>query len=257
MKRIALMLAALLLLLSSAAAETSRVVDNAGMLTSSDVAILETAIADIRVTYDFDVVLLVEDTIGGRDIAYYAADYYDYGGFGVGENRDGIMLIVVKSGRQYYILNTGRGEKIFDYDTMIAMEDNFIPYLKVNNYTSAMGQFVKDVLDQLATYTPAGRAVKRANKLLPILLGVGAAAGLVVALILKGQMRTVRRKQNAASYVRDGSFHLTRAQDLYLYTTTVRHKIQTQSSGGFHGGGHGGGFTGSSGMHHTGHGGKF
>ena len=42
---------------------------------------------------------------------------------------------------------------------------------------------------------------------------------------------------------------------IYLYTTTVRHKIETQTSSGGHGG-HGGGFTGSSGTHHTGHSGR-
>ena len=66
------------------------------------------------------------------------------------------------------------------------------------------------------------------------------AVGLIVALVLKGQMKTVRRKQNAASYVREGSFNLTRAQDLYLYTTTTRRRIES-SSGSRSGGGGGGG----------------
>ena len=69
-------------------------------------------------------------------------------------------------------------------------------------------------------------------------------------------MRTVRRKQDAMSYVKKDSFRLTRSQDIYLYTSTTRQRIVEPSrSGG--GGGSSGGFHGSSGTHHGGHGGKF
>ena len=246
----------LVMLCPGALADASRVVDRAGVLTASDEAALEEAIAIIRETYAFDVVLLTESSIGNQSTAYYSDLYYANGGFGYGENRDGIMLLLVTGGgvgnRDYFIMNTGRGEKIFTDSVMYNMEDNFLPYLRSSNYAKGMGQFVLDVQAQLE----AAKPLNRANRVLPFTLGGGAAVGLAVSLALKGQMKTVRRKQNAASYIREGSFQLTRAQDLYLYTTTVRHKIETQSSSG-RSGGFGGGFTGGSGMHHTGHGGKF
>ncbi len=251
-----LLLLTLLTAFPSGLAETSRVTDRADVLSPSEEDKLEEAIAIIRETYQFDVVLLTEDSIGNQPTNHYAADYYDYGGFGYGDGHDGIMLLLVTGGgegnRDYFILNTGRGEKIFTDDVMYAMEDRFLPYLRSSNYGGGMSRFVLDVEAQLEASKPQNRA----GRVLPFTLGGGAAVGLIVSLVLKGQMRTVRRKQNATSYVRDGSFQLTRAQDLYLYTTTVRRKIETQTSGVRVGGG-GGGFTGSSGTHHTGHGGKF
>ena len=265
-----LILLTLLMMCPAAPAEVNRVTDRADVLSASDEDKLEEAIAIIWETYQFDVVLLTETEIDGqtsfkyysdeqldRVFKAYASDYYDYGGFGYGENHDGIMLLVVPGTAPgdggYCILNTGRGEKLFTDDVMYDMEDNFLPYLRSKNYYGGLSRFVLDVQARLEAYKP----LNRAGRVLPFTLGGGAAVGLVVSLVLKGQMRTVRRKQNATSYVRDGSFQLTRAQDLYLYTTTVRHKIETQSSsGGRGGGGHGGGFTGSSGTHHTGHSGR-
>ena len=97
---------------------------------------------------------------------------------------------------------------------------------------------------------------------LPIVLGAGLVVALIVVFILKGQMKTVRRKPDANSYVRDGSFQLTRAQDIYLYTTTTRRKIESDNNHGNHGsrGGSGGGsstFTSSSGNSYGGRGGSF
>ena len=100
---------------------------------------------------------------------------------------------------------------------------------------------------------------------LPMVLAVGLGVALIVVFILKGQMKTVRRKPDANSYVRDGSFQLTRAQDIYLYTTTTRRKIESDNNHGNHGshgshGGSGGGsstFTSNSGNSYGGRGGSF
>jgi uncharacterized protein len=198
-------------------------------------------------------VLQTKTSIDGKVPRYYAADYYDYGGFGYGENHDGIILLLVTGAgvgdRDYTIVNTGRGEKVMSDSTMYAIEDEILPYLQRSNYATAMARFVTGVESALADFTPARRTAKAA----PILILGGLAIGVIVALIFRSQMKSVRRKVGAASYIRDGSFQLTRVQDIYLYTTTTRHRIQTQSSGG----GHSGGFTGSSGTHHTSHSGKF
>ena len=256
------LLAVLLLVLAllpvvPALGETARVTDNADVLTGDQENALETAISVIRNTYSFDVVILTEDSIGNQSTYDHSDRYYDDGGFGYGENHDGIMLLLVTGGgegnRDYYIMNTGRGEKIFTDGVMYDMEDNMLPHLRFSDYYGGVSQFVIDVQHRLEGYKP----VNRAGRLLPVTMGVGLVAGLIVSLVLRGQMKTVRRKQNATSYVRDGSFQLTRSQDLYLYTTTTRRKIETSSSysGRSSGGGHS--FTGSSGTHHTGHGGKF
>ena len=254
MKRILALLLLLLLFVTPALADGNRVIDDADVLSSSDEALLEQAIALIRDQYQFDVVLLTKTSIDGKVPRYYAADYYDYGGYGYGDTHDGIILLLVTGAgvgdRDYTIVNTGRSEKIFDDDAMYEIEDAMLPYLRVSNYAGGMARFLTGVESRLEYMTPKNRTVRAAV----VMGGIGLAVGLIVALILKGQMKTVRRKIGAQSYIKDGSFQLNRVQDIYLYTTTTRHKIETQSSGH---GGHSGGFTGSSGTHHTSHSGKF
>lgn len=254
MKRILALLLLLLLLATPALADGNRVIDDADVLSASDETALEQAVAVIRDTYQFDVVLLTKTSIDGKTPRYYAADYYDYGGFGYGDKRDGIILLLVTGAgvgdRDYTIVCTGRGEKIFDDDAKYELEEAMLPYLRSSNFGSGMAHFVTGVNARLEYMTPKNRTTRAAV----IIFGAGLVIGLIVALILKGQMKTVRRKINAKSYVKDGSFNLNRVQDIYLYTTTTRRKIETSSSGGGHGGG---GFTGSSGTHHTSHSGKF
>ena len=235
--------------------EMERVVDQAKVLSADTVAALTAEIRDIGEKYQFDVVILNIDGIGNYTTYDFAADYYDYGGYGYGEGHDGIMLLIVPSTRDYYIMNTGSAEKIFSDSELTKIEDKIKPILKKNDYDAAEKKFVEMVAARLNAATPEGRA----GRLLPLLTALGAGGGAVTAGAMRSGMKSVRKKKGAANYIQKGSFRLHTSQDIYLYTTTTRRRIQTESSGSRPGGGGGfhGGFTGSSGTHHSGHGGKF
>ena len=251
-----LLLLLLLLLATSPALAANRVIDDAGLLSPQQESQLEEAIAEIARQYQFDVVLLLKQNIGNQAPRYYAADYYDYGGYGYNSTKDGIMLLLVTGAgvgnRDYCILNTGLSESIFTDGVLYDIEEDILPYLSRSSYYTALQLFVSRVAERLHYMNRS--PLERANALFPVLAVGGLIIALIVVFALKSQMKTVRRKKGAASYVREGSFQLTRVQDVYLYTTTHRQRIETNSSGGGHGGG---GFTGSSGTHHTSHSGKF
>ena len=81
--------------------------------------------------------------------------------------------------------------------------------------------------------------------------GLIVAASVVIALL--GQLKSVGVKRGAMSYVREGSFQVTRQRDLFLYRTVTRIKKEKPQSGGgggssthtTSGGGRAGGHTGS------------
>ena len=54
-----------------------------------------------------------------------------------------------------------------------------------------------------------------------IALAVGLVAGLLVTGNMRRKLKTVRKQDRAASYVRQGSMKLTNQRDLYLYYSTV------------------------------------
>ena len=261
MKRFFLILLALMLIALPALAE-NKVYDNAGLFTGGQINDWENQIEEIFQNEHFDIVLVTETSIGSATTQDYAADFYDYGGFGYGENSDGILLLLVVGGgvgnRDFFMLTTGRGETVFNQRVLYDLEDEILPSLRRSDFSSAVSRFVNGVQRRLIDARPKS-PVEKAGKRFPLLLILGTAVGLITVLIMKARMRTVRRKQNASSYIQKDSFRLTRRQDIYLYTTTTRQRI-VESSGGRGGGGFsggGGGFHGSSGTHHGGHGGKF
>ena len=250
MKKALAVLLLLLLLVSPALAENSRVVDQTDVLTTEEEQKLSEYIAGIREKYKFDVLILTMDSIGDRQGDYYAADYFDNNGYGEGPNHDGVCFFYVREGDRnentVFFVKTGSGERIFDPDTDDEIAEQIRPYMRQKNYGGAFATYVLEVESRLGAHQP----MNRANRMLPIFLLVGLLIGVMVALAFKSQMKIVRRKSGAMSYVRDGSFHLSRQQDIYLYTTTVRRRIETDSGRGSGGGSHGS-FTGSSGTHHT------
>ena len=60
------------------------------------------------------------------------------------------------------------------------------------------------------------------GKAILIALGVGLLVALIVTLIMKGQLKSVRFQRAASSYIRSGSFHLTQSYDLFLYRNVTR-----------------------------------
>jgi len=253
MKRLLPLLLALLLCAPCALSEMERVVDPSNVLTADTEARLTEKIQKIADQYQFDVVILNIGDIGSYTTYDFAADYYDYGGYGYGETHDGIMLLLVTDTRDYYLMNTGSAERIFKDSVLTDIEDDILPYLRKNRYEEAEELFVQKVENRLEAVTPLGRA----KRLFPLLMIVGAGIALIVVFSMKAGMKSVRRKRGAANYIQDGSFRLDRSQDIFLYSTTTRRRIETQSGPRIGGSGGGGGFTGHSGTHHTGHGGKF
>ncbi len=249
MKKALAVILLLLLFVTPALAENARVVDQADVLTGEEEQKLEEYIAGIREKYKFDILILTMDSIGDRQGDYYAADYYDNNGYGEGKNHDGVCFFYVREGDKnentVFFVKTGSGERIFDPDTDDEIAEKIRPYMRQKNYGGAIAKYVTEVEARLE----ANKAIKRATRLLPIFLGGGLLIGAIVAFSYKSQMKSVRRKASASSYIRDGSFRLSRQQDIYLYTTTTRRKIESNSNRGG-GGGHGS-FTGSSGTHHS------
>ena len=70
----------------------ARLVDNAGLLDEDEALELESKLDEISQEYDCDVVILTEETINGAEPMDYADDYFDYEGYGMGEDNSGILF---------------------------------------------------------------------------------------------------------------------------------------------------------------------
>ena len=66
---------------------------------------------------------------------------------------------------------------------------------------------------------------------------VGLVLALIVTSVLKGQLKSVRKQDQANSYVRSGSMQVTLSRDIYLYRHVSRTKRESSNSSGSRSGG--------------------
>ena len=75
-----------------------------------------------------------------------------------------------------------------------------------------------------------------------ISLVIGFVIAIIVVLVMKGKLKSVRMKDNATDYTVPGSMNITDGHELYLYSTVVATpKPRNDSSSGSGGSSHGGG----------------
>ncbi len=263
------------------------IVDQAGVLSDTEREDLNTRLQEFRDANQFDLVIVTTTGLDPDDRQDYADDFYDYNGYGYGADRDGILLLVninadgtYESGNSW-ISTCGSGITIFSYDTIQEMGQVLTPYLLACNYSTAFQQFITLAKAQYnsGSYGDAwedddwadnwndswadswnedqsfsvGSSGWDVRVIVIAALVVGVMGTVVVVLILKRQMISVRPARDAGRYVVDDSLRLRSSHDIFLYShvTQTRRPQQTDNSGP--GGGGGGGIhTSSSGSHHGG-----
>ena len=207
-------------------------------------------------------VIATTNSFDGKSVAAYADDLYDYSGFGVGESKDGCLLVVNPITRDWYISTTGFG--------ITAMTDAGIQYIgsqikkDMSNkaWNKAFTRFA-GLADKFVTKAKKGKPYDSGNlprsgaqilKGVLISLGIGIVAALIVIKKIKGDYeKAVRLSPDAKNYLADGSLQVVGSYDNFLYQNVSKVLIERESSGG------GGSSThsGSSGTTHGGGGGKF
>ena len=252
---LALMCVLLLLPVFSSFAENGKVLihDEAGIF-GADTYMLEEKARSLSREYGFDTVIwTTNDYMSDATMKRKSAAFYDRGGY----SENGIIMLITMNSRNrgYWICGTGGGVEL---EQKIS-DSVFLSYLKNGRYTQAASAWIDKVENYLSrgygmnssygnTKNAAPRDPAETKRTYSIIAVVASCViALIVVLVMRGKMKTARAKRDAADYLVRSSFNLTRVQDIYLYSTTVKRKIETSTSSGSHGGSHGGG----------GHGGHF
>ncbi len=252
------------------------VVDNAGLLTTAEADSLESMAQALRLEYEMDIVILTVNSLDGKQPQAYADDYFDWNGYGCGDDYSGALFLLSMEERDWYISTHGNAiYALTDYGIQDSTEaalsyfagddyyNGFYVWLSVlPAYLDAWesGAPVDGQADDSADYYHADREEilyyeedVTPSIFLSLLIGM-AAAGITV-LVMRLGMNTKRPQHSAASYLTEGSYRLRTQQDIFLYSNvTKRARPQEQSSGS-----RGGSSVhrSSSGRRHGGGGGKF
>ena len=239
MKKLCSMMLVLVLLLSmavSVSAATDRFVyDDADLLTDQEEATLSGRLSGLSGTYNAQIVVATIPSAQGNDVDTVLNYLYDNAGFGYGENLDGVLLLICMDPREYRILSNGYCAAAIDPADIDAIGSVIVDDLTDGNYADAFDTFA----DKCEYYLDGhinGFSFNFGMYLMIALL-VGMLAGVITARSLKGQLKTVHKKNEAKSYIKSGSMNLNTRNDVFLYrdvqcTAKPKDNTTRASSGG-------------------------
>lgn len=257
-----LFLSAGLRITASAADGLPRLVDMADLLSDSEEADLSYMLDEISERQQVDVVVVTVDSMEGESATVYSDDFYDYNGYGFGEDRDGILLLVSMEERDWSITTRGYGITVVTDAGRDYISEAIVDDLGLEDYVSAFTNFAT-LCDDFITQANEGTPYDADN--LPDEGGFGIIGSFVIAYgiafiialistgIMKGQLNSVHSQSGADTYMKQDSMQLTKKNDMFLYTHVDRRKkpekepqspsggstTHTSSSGATHGGGSG------------------
>ena len=258
------MLAVLSPLSVKAADELPFFVDDAGLLSSEDAASIESQLTDLAQKYDMHFVIVTDEDPNISSAMEAADDFFDYNGYGTGDDRSGVLLYINMSTRDAWISTRGFGITTFTDAGIEYILDQLVDGLGDEAYYETFETFTAlcdDFTQQAKNGTPYDVDHMPQEPFpwiggLIMCMALGAIVGLIYILVLRSQLKSVAPNESAADYVVKGSMHVTNSREFFLYRTVSRHERpkENSSSGG------GGGSTthmSSSGATHGGGGRKF
>lgn len=253
----------------------ARLVDDGDLLTDEQEAAIVRRLDEVSEKHQMDVVIVTQRTLNGKDDIAFSEDYYDYNGYGYGDEHDGLLLLYCPNESMRNIITTGDAKYLFYGDRFSELTGEIIPYLDRGDANGAFLTFA-DACDEIITsaraeyadsaddhydyygyyeYEESGDSDQRSVfswwlVIFGLLLGA-LMSFLIPMSTMKSKLKSVRSKAAASDYVRPGSMNLTQNRDVFLFANVTKTPIPRDNSS--RSGGGGGGFhTGSSGTSHGG-----
>ena len=240
MKRFLILLLTLALCLSlaisaSATAAAGIVMDDADLLSQAEEQALTQKLTEVGTAYNAQIIVATVASADGQDPDYMVNDLYDSMGFGYGELREGVLLLVCMDPREYRILSNGYAGNAIDPGVIDTIGDAIVSDLSDGDYADAFEIFADKCGYYLNGYLNGFPFNTGKNLLIALIIGIVLA--LIVTSALKAQLKSVHKQNQANSYVRDGSMQVTLSRDTYLYSHVSRSKKQNSNSSGSRSGG--------------------
>lgn len=246
-----------------------KIMDEAGLLTAQEKEALENRAQRISNTYGMDVVIVTNDSLDGKTATEYADDYFDYNGYGLGEDRSGTLLLVSMGERDWAISTRGSAIRAVTDWGNEQLQDAMLSDLSAGYYADAFNSYLDELEELYGSYANGGvsdsddnsggslwyviRAKLSLGRVLLCVAIAAAISGITVVGMAKS-MNSAQGKRQAQEYLVKDSFHLSQSRDRFLYSTVT----QTRRSQDDHdSGGSSTHVSSSSGSTHGGSSGKF
>ena len=232
------LLALLVIPVSGAETPEACVYDGEMLLTDEEYWTLEDyaqEISDLRQCAVYFVSVEDYRDYGDGDIFNVARQIFLDNDFGMGEEKDGVMLLLSMEDRDYSLIVHGFGETaLTDYGREYICE-HFLDDFADDDWFHGVYDYLS-YTDDLLSQAREGKIYDRYNWITGGVLWVwslilGVVISLIVCTIQRAMMRKKVHEQTGALGYVQGDVHITRKRDVYSHTTEVRRKIEKKDSG--------------------------
>lgn len=243
-----------------AIAENRYVYDEAGILTESERAVLESQAAEISGEYGCAVYIVTKEYVGG-DIRDAAESMFRENGFGLGAEDSGVLLLLSMEDRDYALIAHGYGDTAFTEYDKDGLEKAFLDDFGRDDWYQGFADYISYSGTVLSR--AQNRAVPGVNEdahpsffrglrerlgpfgLVIVIVVLPALIALIVCTVVKRNMKNVRKAVKADFFAIPGSMEIYASVDRFTHITETRAKVESDDSDNRGGGG--GGFSGRSG----------
>ena len=235
----------------------SRLVDSADLLSDDEEAALLQKAAALSEKYGVDVVMHTTRSTQGMTTQTYSDQFYYYNNYGFGQNFDGILLTLNRTGGVTARVSAeGAGAKNLTEVNEERLTDRAASLAEGSAYKAFdwwLGQ-----VDHMYRTGRVSRSLASWGIWTAVQAAFSSLAGLIGLGCAKSKMKTAKVKTNADSYLVRDRLDVRPVRDTYLHTTVTRRydPVKTKSSGGG-GSSYSSSYHGSSGSSHSGSGRSF
>lgn len=229
-----------------------KLIDDAYLLSSYEQDEITQALEDASAQTGWDMIIYTNyNGIDEYDIENYTNEYYDNHGYGIGDNKSGIILNIDMSSRQMYVITKGDVMYYISDERNDDMLDAIQYELIDDNYYDACETFVQYTVDYYeqgkptsGTFTNVKINEKKDHPITYSLIHYGIPSFVIGALIalLTAFLVNRRYKNNGKENIYDlkanSSTMLTRKDDIFLTKSVSVTTIESSSSGSSGGSSH-------------------
>ena len=216
-------------------ANVNPVVDEAKLLSQDERDKLIEDIEKFRENYNIDAVIVTANDLQGKNTMDYADDYYDYNGYGLGDNKSGILLLIDMNDRKIWIYTSGDAIEYFTDNRIDSIISDISKYLSNEEYFDACNIFLTDIQYYIDSGIPEGQYTyseeENTLKIVLIALGVAAVVAGVTCIVVVNSYKN-SKSVSSVNYVDNNSIVFTKRRDTFVNTFTTRTKIERNNSSG-------------------------
>ena len=211
-----------------------KVYDYAQVLTPSEEDALRLKVNLFIANYNMDMVLVTVKNHNNINTMNYADDFYDYNGFGIGPNKDGVLFVIdLKYGyKDVWMSTTGKAINYYT-DARIDSIIDEVALQKNNGYYKMFAAFVDKTNYYAKLGLPTSEESYSDDRTIPNILIFSILIPSIIIMVFVFKNRMVKASTTAGEYLLKDSLVINKRNDRFITTHTTSVRIESSSSGGF------------------------